>query len=47
MNQLPNCPVTWDDIMADEEIFGPNLGYLKDNKNKRATPVVVATRINI
>ena len=28
-NQLPNCPVTRDDVMAAEDILGPNLGSLK------------------
>ncbi len=29
MNLLPNCPITTKDIMAAEDIFGPNLGSLK------------------
>lgn len=28
-NLVPNCPVTKRDIMAAEDIFGPNLGSLK------------------
>ena len=26
---LINCPVSKDDIMIPEDIWGPNLGYLK------------------
>ncbi len=26
---LPNCPITTIDIMAAEDIFGPNVGLLK------------------
>ena len=29
-NLIPNCPITRDDILAVEHIFGPNLGSLKD-----------------
>jgi hypothetical protein len=28
-NQLPNCPITQDDILAAEDIFGPDIGSLK------------------
>jgi hypothetical protein len=28
-NLLPNCPVTREDVLAAEDIFGPNLGSLK------------------
>jgi hypothetical protein len=28
-NQLPNCPITRDDILAAEDIFGPDIGSLK------------------
>jgi hypothetical protein len=28
-NQLPNCPVTYHDVMAAENIFGPGIGALK------------------
>ena len=39
-NLLPNCPVTRDDILAAEDIFGPDVGSLKGKTVRRgATPV--------
>jgi hypothetical protein len=34
-NQLPNCPVERDDILAAEDIFGPDLGSLKGKTVRR------------
>jgi hypothetical protein len=36
-NQLPNCPITRDDILAAEDIFGPDIGSLK-GKTTRCKP---------
>src|SRR5210317_2306219 len=32
---LPNCPVTRQDVLAAEDIFGPNLGILKGKTTRR------------
>ena len=37
-NLLPNCPVTKRDIMAAEDIFGPDVGYLKGHTVRRNPP---------
>ena len=34
-NMIPNCPVTRKDVMAAEEIFGPNLGSLEGKTVRR------------
>jgi hypothetical protein len=34
-NQLPNCPITRDDILAAEDIFGPDIGSLKGKTTRR------------
>ena len=43
-NLLPNCPVTKRDIMASEDIFGPELGLLK-GKTVRRNPLKVDTNM--
>jgi hypothetical protein len=34
-NQLPNCPITRDDILVAEDIFGPDIGSLKGKTTQR------------
>jgi hypothetical protein len=34
-NQLPNCPITRDNILAAEDIFGLDIGSLKDKMTQR------------
>jgi hypothetical protein len=41
-NLLPNCPVTKRDIMAAEDIYGPDIGILK-GKTVRCSPQKVST----
>ena len=43
-NQLRNCPVTRSDILAAEDIFGPNLGSLKGKTVRKASPTTTITR---
>ena len=47
VNQIHNLPVTRDGIMADEDIFGPNLGYLKGSTKIRTSPVAAVERVAI
>ena len=44
---LRNCPVTRDDIIAVEDIFGPNLGSLKGKMTRRRSPQVRMTVTDI
>ena len=43
-NLLPNCPITRDDIWAAEDIFGPDVGGLKE-KTVRQPPHWVETHL--
>lgn len=44
---IPNCPVTKDDILAAEHIFGPDLGILKGKTTRQPAPVVDFTLIPV
>jgi hypothetical protein len=46
-NKLLNCPITRDDILAAEDIFGSNLGSLKGKTARAKTEHVRSTHINI
>ena len=35
---LPNCPITWHDILAAKHIFGKDLGSLKRKNSMPSTP---------
>jgi len=39
-NLIPNCPITGDDIMAAEKIFGPDVGILKGKTVRKGTEQV-------
>jgi hypothetical protein len=41
-NLLPNCNITANDIKTAEDIFGPNLGYLKGKMTRGKTVHVEA-----
>ncbi len=42
-NRIQNCPITREDIMAAQDIFGPNLGILKGGTTRRRSPQVRVT----
>jgi hypothetical protein len=44
---LPNCPITRDDIIAAEHIFGPDVGSLKGKTVHRAPERVNARMMNL
>jgi hypothetical protein len=46
-NQLPNCPINRQDILATEDIFGPNLGSLEGKTTPSTTKHMCATHVNI
>ena len=46
-NLIPNCPITRDDILAVEHIFGPNLGSLKGKTVQRKPRPVKVHMTNI
>ena len=45
--QLANCPVTRDDVLAAENIFGPDVGTLKGKTVRRAPLPVEVNKVNI
>ena len=46
-NLIPNCPITRDDILAAEHIFGPDLGSLKGKTVRRKPRPVKVHMTNI
>ena len=46
-NLLPNCPVTRDDVLAAQRIFGPEVGSLKGKTVRRASTSVAAEQLEI
>jgi hypothetical protein len=46
-NLLPNCPITRSDILAAEDIFGPDVGSLKGKTVRRAGETVKVTTTSI
>jgi hypothetical protein len=46
-NLIPNCPITRDDILAAEDILGPDLGTLKGKTVRHTPPPVRLPYVNI
>ena len=46
-NLLPNCPITREDIVAAEKIFGPDVGILKGKTVRRGTEHVEIAEVTI
>ena len=46
-NLLPNCPINRDDILAAEDIFGPDVGSLKGKTVRRSSTPVNTSMITI
>jgi hypothetical protein len=43
-NLIPNCPITTQDILTTEDIFGPDIGCLKGKRTWiQADPIKVET----
>ena len=46
-NLLPNCPISRDDILAAEDIFGPDVGSLKGKTVRRASTPVNTSMVTV
>ena len=46
-NKLPDCPLTRDEIMEPEDIFGANLGYLRRKKTRKSSTSEMTKRLGI
>ena len=46
-NQLINCPVTRRDVLAADDMFGPDLGSLKGKTVRKLSPQVTHLRVTL
>jgi hypothetical protein len=46
-NLLPNCPVTYHDVLAAEDIFGPDIGSLRDKTGRQTPDAVNIDKVDI
>ena len=47
INQLPNCPISTNDVVAEGAIFGPDIGVLKGKTTRKTIPVSIIKPIPI